>query len=134
MALDPNPALRTELLAALAVLAPQIRGLQDLAATPAISASLRGEVENQITARIRRRNLIQSVLDGLDAALGELSALEADGYPALPATPIPGGLFSELQTENSDIEAAVAIFATEKIAAGPLSSTPNPAPPSKPGP
>jgi hypothetical protein len=133
MADDPNPALRTELNAALAVLAPQIRGLNDLATT-SISTELLAEVNDQITARVRRQGLIQAVLNGLDAALAELEALDADGYPDLPAVPVLGSLFAELQEESSDLAAATGVFSDEQITAGPLTQTPNPTPPSKTGP
>ena len=134
MADDPNPALRAELNAALAVLAPQIRGLNDLSKT-SISPDLLIQVEDQITARVRRQALIQAVLNGLDAALGELEALESDGYPALPTMAVVGSLFSELQEENSDLAAAVGVFSpVETISAGPLSVSANPNPPTNPGP
>ena len=134
MADDPNPALRAELNAALAVLAPQIRGLNDLSKT-SISPDLLIQVEDQITARVRRQALIQAVLNGLDAALGELEALESDGYPELPTMAVVGSLFSELQEENSDLAAAVGVFSpVETISAGPLSVSANPNPPTNPGP
>src|SRR5579859_6802932 len=74
--------LRAELQAALAVLAPQIRGLNDLSKT-SISTELLNQIDEQITNRVRRQSLIQAVLNGLDAVDGELSALENDGYPDL---------------------------------------------------
>lgn len=133
MADDPNPALRAELIAAMAVLNPQIRGLHDLE-TVSISAELKATVTGQVADRERRRDLIQAVLTCLDQTLAALRLLEQDGYPALPAAPIMGSLFSELQEENSDLAAAIAVFATEQIAAGPLTQTANPAPPTAPGP
>lgn len=133
MADDPNPALRAELVAAMAVIAPQIRGLHDLEAV-SISADLKTTISTQVADRERRRDLIQAVLNCLDQTLAALRLLEQDGYPALPAAPIMGSLFSELQEEKSDLAAAIAVFASEQITAGPLTQTANPTPPTAPGP
>lgn len=130
---DPNPALRDELLKALAVLMPQIRGLQDLAGT-SISVELKAQVQEQVAARSHRVSLINTVISDLDAVVSALNALANDGYPALPATPILGSLFSELQEEDADLAAAMAVFANEQIAAGPLTLTANPNPPTAAGP
>lgn len=124
---------RAELLAALAVLAPQIRGLQDLSTT-SISPNLKAVVTGQIVARTQRQTLIQAVLSGLDAVQSQLNTLANDGYPALPAVPVAGSLFDELHEENSDLDAAIAVFANEQIAAGSLTQTPNPNPPTAAGP
>lgn len=97
-----DPGLRAELLAALAVIEPQIRGLHDLT-TVSITDELKAAIEAQIGPRERRRDLIQAVLDALDA-------LEADGYPTLAPADLPANLFAELQGENTDIEAAVGVF------------------------
>ena len=133
MADDVNPTLRAELVAALAVLAPQIRGLKDFAAST-MSAELLTQINNQIDARTRRQALIQSVINGLDNVLTELGILESDGYPSLPAVPLTGSLFNELQAENNDIEAAFSIFVADTITAGPMTLTSNPSPPTNPGP
>jgi hypothetical protein len=112
MADDPNPALRAELTAALGIVAPQIRGLRDLT-TVSISPDLVEDVNNQITSRERRRDLIQAVLTALDHVVSALKALEADGYPDLKTSVINPTLFTELQGERTDLEAAVAIFTQE---------------------
>lgn len=109
MADDVNPALRAELEAALAVIEPQIRGLHDLM-TVSITEELRAEIEAQIEVRERRANLIQAVLDQLDATNAAQAALEADGYPTLLNAELPPGLFTELQGEETDLDAAVAVF------------------------
>jgi hypothetical protein len=111
MADDINPELRTQLTDALAVLAPQIRGLHDLAAVS--QGELASTVNNQITARERRRDLIQTVLDHLDTCVASLGALEDDGYPALPQVPMLPAQFTALEGEASDITAAVGIFTEE---------------------
>lgn len=115
MADDPNPALRAELKAALTVLAPQIRGLHDLAGV-SISPDLASEVQNQITMRQRRRELINVVLDALDAVFAALVALEGDGYPKLEQNPLIPALFAELQQEQSDLVAAWGVFAQSMAA------------------
>lgn len=109
MANDVNSALRAELLAAQIVLEPQIRGLHDLV-TVSITEGLRAAIHEQITARERRRDLIQGVLDQLDATNAAQDELEADGYPALPTAELLPGLFTELRGEDADIKAAVAVF------------------------
>ncbi len=130
---DPNPALRGELVAALAVLAPQISGLQGLAAM-SLSPDLAAEITDQIAFKTNRQTLIQNVINGLDAVVAEIVLLDADGYPALPPAPLIGSLFSELQEENAALEAAVAVFSQVQIAAGTPSTSPNPTPPTTKGP
>lgn len=117
MADDPNPALRAELVAAIAVLAPQIRGLHDFALV-SITTDLAAEIAKQIAARERRRDLINHVIQWLDGALQALNALQADGYPALPTAPIPAALLSELRGENTDLEAAVGLFSEQAVSVG----------------
>jgi hypothetical protein len=109
MADDPNPALRAELQASLAVLTPEIRGLHDLRAV-SISPELATAIAAQITIRERRRNLIQSVLDSLDAVIVARRALENDGYPLLDDVQLGATQFSELQGELADLEAAMGVF------------------------
>jgi len=112
MAQDPNPTLRAELNAQLVVLAPQIRGLHDLANT-SISPDLRTAVELEITERERRRDLIEASLAALDAAVNRLDDLEADGYPNLVPGSVPNSLFEELKEENADLTAAIGLFAEQ---------------------
>lgn len=135
MADDPNPALRAELVAANAVLAPQIRGLHDLAVV-SISPELAAEIAKQIAARERRRDLINGVIALLDGAWQALNALQADGYPALPAVPLQPSLLSELRGEETDLDAAVGLFTAEPtitLDVANASTTSQPAPAS-PGP
>lgn len=94
--------LRDELTAAAAVLAPQIRGLHDLVGVT-VSELLVERINEQIAIRERRRDLIQT-------ALADLQALEGDGYPDLASATLPPNLFVELQGEEADLDAAVAIF------------------------
>ena len=109
MADDVNPALRAELEAALVILEPEIRGLHDLT-TVSISAELQTEINKQIATREHRRDLIQGVLNDLDATNAARAALEADGYPALPNAVLSPPLFAELKGEDADINAAVGVF------------------------
>jgi hypothetical protein len=119
-ATDPNPALRAELLAAKAILDPQIRGLRHLA-TPDLSDELNLSISEQVVIRERRDILVQAVLDQLDATLAALVALYADGYPILPPVVIVAPQFDELQADAADIAAALAIFNAQSQTATRLS-------------
>jgi hypothetical protein len=119
MAADPNPALRSELNAALAVLAPQIRFLHaikavaespDPLAASSISPDLLVEIKAQIVVRERRRDLIKAVIANLDTVVMALQALDADGFPTLDAMVLQPELFTELSSEVSDWGAAAAVF------------------------
>ena len=110
MAADPNPELRAELESALDVLSPQIRGLHDLSSV-SVSTELAASVREQIVVRERRRDLINAVLGHLDATMNALNTLESDGYPALPQASLVSSQFEELQEENTDLAAAIGVFA-----------------------
>ncbi len=116
MADDLNPAKRAEIVAAIAVVVPQIRGLGDIVVAP-ISPPLQAMVRTQSGVRVRRHTLLQAVINSMDAAVAALADLENDGYPDLPLAPLSDSLFTELQRENNDVEAAVAIFTTEQLTA-----------------
>lgn len=116
MAADPNPALRAQLIADRASLAPQIRGLPDVANT-SVSADMVAALNQQLHVRVRRRDLIQAVLDQLDQTVTSLVALEADGWPdAVPHAVLSQSLFDELHGEQSDVESAVAVFVDQQAA------------------
>jgi hypothetical protein len=115
MADDPNPGLSRELLAARARLAPQLRGLGDLVVT-SISDELVAKIREVQTSRQRLDGLLASALQARDAYIAALNALEADGYPNLPNVTIPNSIFSEMQEEQSDLQAAIKIFETEGMA------------------
>lgn len=128
MADDPNPALRAELTEALVVVAKQVRGLTTVSGS-SISADLAAEVVKQITARAHRRDLITNAIQKLDDALRALNTLQADGYPALDATPLSAALQNELNGEEDDLEAGIGVFtpalaATAKITFGQPETTP----------
>lgn len=112
MADDVNPALRAELEAAKAAIEPQLRGLNDLMAV-SISVDLRAEIARQIEIRNRRRTKLQAVLSDLDKIQEDLDLLEKDGYPEIEGSTLSAPLLSELQGEESDLDAAVSIFVPE---------------------
>lgn len=102
---------KATLQAALAIVSKQIRGLQDLANT-SLSADLLTLIRAALTARQRRRVLINNVIASIDAQ----AALTADGYPALDPVEIPAPLFTELQDELASVGAAAGIFDKSDIA------------------
>lgn len=106
---DPNPALRAELDAALAVLEPQIRGLGYYSSISS-DEDLKRELDEQKRVRMRRRDKIQAVLEDLDNVVEGIQSLKADGYPNFPPVNIDPRLFTELQNEDSDLDAAVKLF------------------------
>lgn len=109
MADDPNPALSAELLAARDVVEPQLRGLADLIVTTT-SGALHDALVSVNAQRHHRDDLLKAALAARDAYIDALNVLEADGYPALPNVQIEASLLAEMQAEESDIDAAVAIF------------------------
>lgn len=112
MADDINAARRTELNTQLTTLAPEIRGLDDLAKT-SVSPDLAARIVAQSDTLKRRRDLIQAELNGMDSVNALHASLLADGYPALPKASVMDSLFVELQEEIADMQAAVAVFANE---------------------
>jgi len=115
MAADPNPTLRAQLEAALAVLAPQIRVLHDLAAI-SIPTELRVIVNDAIATREPRRDLILEVIAALDAVLAVLNNLEGDGFPDLPNVTITPILLQALHDALSDLNAGASVFAVQQMA------------------
>lgn len=133
MADDINPARRAELLAAIAVLEPQIRGLHDLMTT-SISADLKNAIQHQIDVRERRHELLVGEIAMLNQVNMAQDALVADGYPALNTGVLEPSLFQELSGEESDLDAAVAVFGQQAtISVGTPTFTPQPEP-AAPGP
>lgn len=108
---DPNAALRAEMVAAEAVLAPEINGLTALT-NVAISIELVNQINLQITICNRRKQLIQGVINALDAVVAALTALYADGYPSLATITLNTALLAELKTELANVEAAVGVLET----------------------
>jgi hypothetical protein len=110
--LDPNSDLRAELVAALDVLEPQIRGLTDLSYIPG-SPELETFVAAQLAAHRRRRDLINAVIGGLDSVIIERTELETDGYPTTSTVAIPINVFRELTNQVDDLEKAASVFEAE---------------------
>lgn len=96
--------LQAELQAAQAVIIPQIEGLQDFAKLPLQPDTLTA-VQSATTDFSKRRDLQQAVLDAL-------AALAADGYPDEPNRPVTQTIFTDLQTNLQEMEAAFAKFAS----------------------
>ena len=135
MAADPNPALRTQLKADYDALAPQIRGLPDIAGA-AVSPTLIAALDAELAIRERRRDLIQAALDQLDRVVTALVALEADGWPEpVEQMTLDPVLFAELQGEQRDTAAAAAVFRQQAaITIGPPTTTSQPPPDGASGP
>lgn len=115
MAEDPNPALRAELLAALAVVEPQVRGLRDFSKV-SLSPETIEAIRIQIEARSARANKIHSVLAALDAVVTARAALELDGYPALEHAEVFTTIYKEIQEQRRELELAAGIFEPEPVA------------------
>jgi hypothetical protein len=93
-------SLRDELNTALDVLLPELEGWEDLASMEALQPSTMGFVTDTITGHRRRHNLIQNLLDALDA-------LEADLYPDTPKIKIPTPGFEDLHHQLDVITSAL---------------------------
>jgi hypothetical protein len=115
MSADPNPTMRADLVTARDALLPAIRGLHKLAAvfTASSDADLLSQVNTQIMTYERRRDLIVAKLVTLDAVVTAGNTLEADGFPTTLTAPLVGSLFSQIQEENADLEAGMAVFSPE---------------------
>jgi hypothetical protein len=95
--------LRAELVAAQAVLEPQLRGLRDYAVPISISPVLLAQINDEIAFRQNRYDLLGAVIAALDA-------LTDDGYPELPDCILPQPLWDELQGQAADLAAATSVF------------------------
>ena len=113
---DPNPALRAELEAALAVLEQDVRGLGYLSQTQSPSPELDAFIDEQLTVFVHRRDGINDVLAALDVVIVKLDILYAEGYPSVSKIPVDTPLFQQLTAEVADIEAAKALFESEPVA------------------
>lgn len=95
-------ALRGELDVAIALLLPQIRGLDDLLLLP-LADTTRVSVSHEQVDHTRRLDLCRGVL-------AALTDLEADDYPTMPKAEVPALSFQELQDQYAAITAALAEF------------------------
>ncbi|CAB4192696.1 hypothetical protein UFOVP1244_66 [uncultured Caudovirales phage] len=101
----PSPAitaLRAELAAAIALLDPQIRGMEDLAQVSMTEETL-SFVRRDFVNYSRRRTLCLAVVSALDA-------LEADGFPDVLLDHLPADNYAELQEQRADLLAAIGQF------------------------
>lgn len=120
-----NPTLTDELTAALAVLAPIIRGLHDIV-NDDLPAEVQAAVQAAISKLEKRRDLIQRLLNMLNNANSAEDELLADGYPTLPPIEVASAIFDALQGEKTDMEAAIAIFEEQSIAVSGTITVPPP--------
>lgn len=90
----------------------------------------------QITRFQNRLALLLNVVNDLNQTVVDMQALEADGWPNPIVTQISASTYAELTSEMADLAAAAATFAPvgQLITVGPMTLTPNPDPPTKPGP
>ncbi len=105
--IDPDPGFREELLAAIAVLDPEIDGLQDLM-NASISAEAKDGVALGLVDRSRRRDLERSLIQAMDLVNALRSKLKNDGYPSWPTTIFPRTIVDELKKESDSMLAAPA--------------------------
>ncbi len=106
MTIDPPPGFRDELLAALALLEPQINGLAVFITAPKISAGAKEILSGALAGLLRRRNLLQALIDALNNVVAIWTQLINDGYPALP------DIFdaeAEIRTEIQETENSLVI-------------------------
>ena len=106
---DSGPTYRAELNASLAIINPQIDGLDDLTRASLSQPSI-DAIKLELADRRRRNGLITAVLNAM-------TALEADGYPALSLAAVDPGLVQEIAAETAAINAAVGIFGVVAVAA-----------------
>jgi hypothetical protein len=127
-ATDPNPQLTATIMAAKAVVEPQIRGLNDMISFP-ITAELRAALSERVMLLNHRDDLLNAYLTAKDATVAALQALEDDGYPALPSASLPDDLLAELRGEEANVEAAVNAFQVQAskaaVAFGPAKTKPS---------
>lgn len=113
--------LRDELNAALVLLAPQITGLNVLISLQGLfSANTLAALQAKLDTRVRRRNLISTVLSRLDQISGEIAQLISDGYPNLSNPVVDPSVITELENEEGFIEAALNEFGITTAPPAPL--------------
>lgn len=125
---DDLDATMAEIAAHREVLAPEVRGMELRMSDAKASPEMRTTVQSAHDAGMRRDNLCI-------AAIVALNALKEDGYPNPLRMQIQNSLMAEMQEENSDLDASLAVFSQQPAIA--IGSTPTvttqPAP-TNPGP
>lgn len=109
MADDPNPALRAEMSAAIAILDPQIEGLIELART-SLEPDTLAIVDAERLKREHLRGSLRNVIAQLDDVLAALTVLESEGGPVLPPASIPAAMLAEMKGERDEIDHGIAVF------------------------
>lgn len=106
---DPNPALRAEWQAALDILNPQIRGLQNIARNP-LSTHATTAVAAELEIRQRRASMLMDAIASLDVVITRRETLAADSYPGMQNIPVGADVFAEIQGIENDQVAASSVF------------------------
>ncbi len=109
MASDSIAERRAQWEGALAIINPQIRGLEDQV-HDALSDDLRIALSQRLAALKDQQYLINQAQAKQDAADAAQATLEASGFPALPDSEIAPELLEELQREVADSLAALSGF------------------------
>lgn len=112
---DVNPARRAELEAKKAILLPELRGLAAINNDPLTPDETHAAINEGISKRQNRLNLIQQELDALDNVNVMHSGLEADGYPNdLPKIQLPADGLTSVRGDVSDVDIAGELFIGEQ--------------------
>jgi hypothetical protein len=111
--LTDTVALRAEIDAALAVVVPQVRGLEDLSRA-SLTPSAQQEVARVLVSRQRRQRSLTEVIRVLDALDRAVASLVADGYPNLPSVFVTGEVLSDLAEERADLTSALGVFQLDR--------------------
>ena len=127
MADDPNPELRAEMEAAIAILDPQIEGLIELARTSLEAATLEIVVDERIHREAVREDC-RSVIARIDDLQAALNVLEAAGGPIMPPLSIPAEMLAEMKHERDEIDAGISIFEAQPVVSKAKTSFPAPTP------
>jgi hypothetical protein len=113
---DALTALRIEINAALTVLEPQIRGLQDLQKVSLSPQAIEEITQTSLTLQ-RRKKLLNDVIVALNALEAALKALLGDGYPEVPKSSVSPEIAAELHGQALDLVAAFGMFEVEDLSA-----------------
>ncbi len=110
--------LRSELLAAKAILLPQIEGLHDFA---------RLNLKPETLAKVQEATVdFERRLERINTALAALDGLSSDNYPEVPTRSVLADVYNDLHENVTTIEAAFQKFAPidEAVSATIIPGTP----------
>lgn len=110
--LDPNPELRAELTAAVAVIEPKKAELSALYKVIE-PGQLRDYIGGKLTDLDRRLSQINTVLARLDRVIEARTALVSSGYPDIIPLVLPADLFAELEADLELVRLAGSLFSRE---------------------